>query len=179
MKNRILVVSKGFLHPSILCRHSLKKLLLGLERDFAFEFTRNLRDMGALEGEFFQGVILYFHEKRIDEALFDKFGDFLLEGGGVLAIHSAMASFKKNKKYQDILGGRFLGHGRIRDLEVISNAGELNIPLDPVSFCVRDELYIHEYHKDNSILMVCQYEGGKEPVLWTKTYGRGRVAYFS
>lgn len=179
MGNKILVISKGFVHPSLFCRYHFKQLLLSLDNGFYFTFTDKLRAIENLKEKNFQGVILYYHEKKHCDHLLNEFKEFVAHGGGVLAIHSAMASFKENKEYQDILGGRFLGHGAVRELKVISKCKQLHTLKESLSFSITDELYIHEYHGSNRVLWACKYNGKEEPVVWTKTYGSGRVCYFS
>jgi type 1 glutamine amidotransferase len=115
MGNKILVISKGFVHPSLFCRYHFKQLLLSLDNGFSFTFTDKLRAIENLKEKNFQGVILYYHEEKHCDHLLNRFKEFVAHGGGVLAIHSAMASFKENKEYQDILGGRFLERNASRN----------------------------------------------------------------
>ena len=46
------------------------------------------------------------------------FDGFVRAGGGVLAIHSATASFKGSPAYFEVLGGRFVGQGKWSDVYV-------------------------------------------------------------
>ena len=100
-------------------------------------------------------------------------------GGGLLAIHAASASFKLQPRWREILGGRFVGHGPVQRFQV-----EPSLPDDaefgPLpAFEVRDELYRHEYDADNRVHLHVAVDGEREPVLWTRRHGEGRVAYCS
>ncbi len=179
MRKKILVVSKGFIHPSFFCRKRLKLLLKGLQDDFMFSFTNKLTDLEKVEGKSFDAVILYYHEKKISNRTLAAFKNFSEGGGGVLALHSAMASFKDNKEYQEILGGKFIGHGKVKKIDVFAKDKSHEILKGTTDFTVRDELYLHEYDNLNQIILNCRDNGQDEPMLWTKHYGYGRVCYFA
>jgi len=127
--------------------------------------------------DLFDGVVLYFHHQKLTSPALATFEKFVSNGGGVLAIHSASASFKGNHKYYQILGGRFKEHGPIQEFEIYP---EIN--LDPIfnnliSFSIKDELYLHEYSSDNQIQFFSVNNGKTEPMVWTHNYGQGRVCY--
>jgi type 1 glutamine amidotransferase len=42
---------------------------------------------------------------------------------------------------------------------------------------VRDELYRHDYDPDNLIHFHTSVGGEREPVVWTRFWGQGRVCY--
>ncbi|NMA95877.1 MAG: ThuA domain-containing protein [Clostridiales bacterium] len=177
--HRILVISDGFFHPSLICRYAFKRLLTDLDEDFHFEFTKNINVLSALREKAYSAVILYFHKKRIKESALSGLEAFASKGGGVFAIHSAMASFKTSSRYQKILGGRFTGHGPIDDIAIRNVPSKIDIGLKSISFSIKDELYIHDYDSDNDILLEGVQNGIEEPILWIKCYGNGKVAYLS
>ena len=178
MKKRILVVSVGFLHPSIPARRELNKILKDL-RGIDLTTTSDIEDISLLSYGEFDGVILYFHGKKISGRALDSLDSFVTGGGGILALHSASASFKKSSRYFDILGGRFTSHGKIEPYTVSRSKGA-----DPAfsvaePFTITDELYIHSYDDSVKVQYATKTRGGKEPVVWTKTHRRGRVCYMS
>lgn len=133
--------------------------------------------------EQYRGLVLYFHHKRISDAALRAFDQYVLAGGGVLAVHSASASFKQTPGYFEILGGRFVRHGPVRAFQVSSTE-----PVDELfgrgrSFTLVDELYRHEWHPSNRIHFQIEVnENGsvfQEPFAWTRNHGKGRVAYVS
>jgi uncharacterized protein len=177
MKKRVLVVSKGFIHPSAVCRAYLRRLLKAL-CGFSFVFSGTLKGLQRLGSEPFDAVILYYHEKKICDEALQALLHFAGGGGGVLALHSAMASFKTNQAYQELLGGRFTGHGKIDKIQVYSTDSQ-QLFLEKRAFSIKDELYIHEYDSHNEVILACDNQGREEPVLWTRGYGSGRVCYFA
>jgi type 1 glutamine amidotransferase len=127
----------------------------------------------------FRAVILYCHRQRISGDALTALIDFVEGGGGLLAIHSASASFKEAAAYHRLLGGRFLSHGRVEAFTVMPE------PETPArfgvleSFSIRDELYFHQYGDDVDIAFSTVAGGKKEPVVWTRHAGRGRVCYIA
>ena len=175
----MLVVSTGLVHPSVICRFNLKQALNRLSGSCKFTFTGSLPGLEKLGREPFNAVVLYYHRRKIGESALDALLQFAASGGGVLALHGSMASFKTNKRYQELMGGKFTGHGRIQKIHIYTKDGEPGILTEPVAFSVKDELYLHEYDRQNEIVLACDNKGREEPVLWTKSYGSGRVCYFS
>ena len=45
------------------------------------------------------------------------------------------------------------------------------------AFDVRDELYLHEYDPSNRIHFYVEFEGEPAPIVWTRAYDQGRIAY--
>jgi type 1 glutamine amidotransferase len=126
-----------------------------------------------------QAVVLYIHRETISPVALEGLESFVGQGGGLLAVHSASASFMQEPRYAEILGGRFREHGPVEPFEV-----QPAIPQDPVfagipPFAVDDELYRHDYDPDNRIHFFTPVDGGQEPVVWTRHYppaGTGRSA---
>jgi len=125
----------------------------------------------------FTGLILYFHSQVISTTALDTFESFVSGGGGVLAIHSATASFKKIDRYFDILGGKFVGHGPVQRLEITPCSQDNEIFQDKDPFIVKDELYVHELCSDICVHFCSELDGRKVPVVWTHQYEKGRVCY--
>jgi type 1 glutamine amidotransferase len=104
---------------------------------------------------------------------------FVTSGGGLLALHSATASFKKDGAFAALLGGRFEGHSPVRGftLRAASDAGEefRAIPEIPL----RDEIYQHACGNDIQVRFTAEYQNRTYPMAWTRSHGRGRVFYFA
>ena len=178
MKKRLLVVSAGLVHPTIGGRRRLDGIIGGMD---GIEHTavHRVEALTRLNEGRFDGVVLYFHRKRISEAALDALDRFVVGGGGMLAIHGASASFKEVPRYFDILGGRFVSHGRIEPYTVERTATARPTFTVTEPFAVTDELYIHRYEDDVTIHYATETAGGPEPVVWTRAYGKGRVCYIS
>ena len=104
-------------------------------------------------------------------------------GVGLAGIHGGMGdAFRGRVEYQWMVGGQFLGHPHV---------GEYNVDLTPVkspitdglpkSFKYNSEQYYMGVDPVNNVLADTEYafEGKRcrMPVIWTKTWGKGRVFY--
>ncbi len=178
MKSNILVISAGIVHPSLLARYYFRKLLQE-QSEISFTFTSTVEELTSLNKTDFDSVVLYFHRSNISTNALDALDNFVSQGGGLLAVHSPSASFKQHDRYFDILGGRFVSHGKIGPFSVQpeESASEVFPGLKP--FSVVDELYIHDYQDDVTIHCATDNLGSKEPVVWTKKHGKGKVSYCS
>lgn len=174
----VLLVSSGTVHPSPRARRALRDAIEA-EGRYRIEPVpslealtgRSLRDVAAL--------VLSFHHRSASDAALAAVGGFVLAGGGLLAVHAASASFKQSDLWYRILGGRFQHHGPVQRFRV-----EPGTPDDPLfggvpAFEVRDELYRHRWEPANRVHFHTEVDGTREPVVWTREYGRGRVAYLS
>jgi type 1 glutamine amidotransferase len=177
MKN-ILLVTAGIFHPPWIARLRLERLLAAqtgyaLSRAASFE-----RLPGKSRLTDYQAVVVYLHRQETSESALSAFDCYVSSGGGVLAIHSATASFKRTPRYCEILGGRFTGHAAIRPFEITpaESAGPFaGLP----AFTVRDELYLHELNPAVDVHFTAQENGDRIPVVWTYRYGAGKVCYCS
>lgn len=111
--------------------------------------------------------------------------EFIKAGRGFIGLHGASASFKSHSKYFEMLGGRFIEHKRVKSFKVINIEKQHPITRGLEDFTVRDEPYRHEFSmsKDIRILAIGDYQDvdnpNLEPIMWTKSYGEGRVFYCS
>jgi len=174
----VLLVSDGIVHPPLLGRFWLRR---GLKAMLGYRFHRvaSLEALPALSLDVFRGMVLYYHHK--DETLpptaLKSLEAFVHQGGGLLAIHSASASFKQEERYFAILGGRFQEHGPIEPIQVQPATLPDEIFRGIPAFSIEDELYRHDYDAANSIHFFVTVGEEREPVVWTRHYGQGRVCY--
>jgi type 1 glutamine amidotransferase len=170
---KILLVSDGIFHPPLWGRITLHRLLRQMD-GFTIEDVHSLEKIPA-DVKIFSALVLHYHHKRISPEALARLDDFVKNGGGILAIHSATASFKNSIPYFELLGGRFVGHGKVERIEVKNQESEIfrGIP----NFSVRDELYLHELDDKIQIHFTTMVEGKDVPVVWTNVYGKGKVCY--
>jgi type 1 glutamine amidotransferase len=133
-------------------------------------FSKDLADYAAL--------VIYLHHKRISPPALTALVWFVSQGGGILGVHSATASFRDEPRYHQILGGRFVGHGKVEPVRVTPVGGS-DIFSDLSAFTVRDELYDHELQPGIEPHFTAEFGGREIPVVWTHRFGRGRVCYAS
>jgi len=196
LNRKLLVLSAGMVHPSWPARRNLNRILLSI-KDNEYIFSSSIESFKELDINKYAAVILYFHKQYVSVESLKALDEFVKNGGGLLAIHSASASFKKHPEYFDILGGRFINHGKIEEYivrpsytattEQLETGNIVNGISDNVSylfsdideFKVKDELYFHEYRPENTIHFYVEKNGKKEPVVWTRHHGKGRVCYLA
>jgi len=176
LNTSVLLVSDGLVHPSLLGRFWLRRGLAAMA-GYRFQRVASLEALPGLKAESFHGLVLYIHHETISPAALESLEGFVRQGGGLLAVHSASASFKQEERYLDILGGSFREHGPIKRFPVKPIAGQDEIFDSIPAFSVTDELYRHDYDLDNQVHFVTPVGEEHEPVVWTRRYGQGRVCY--
>lgn len=170
---KILLVSDGLFHPPLWGRITLQRFFRRMD-GFSFEQIHSMEKLPADVNKF-QAMVLHFHHKLISRDSLMWLDEFVKNGGGVLAIHSATASFKKSLLYFDIMGGRFIGHGKIGRIDVKNQDSGIFRGIS--NFSVRDELYLHELSDKIQVHFTASHEGKEVPVVWTHGYGKGKVCY--
>ena len=177
MKRPVMVITAGIIHPTVLNI----KLCLRILNQFPYTYAvfNSIEGLPCLNLHEYSAVVLYLHRKVISRNALDALDRHVHGGGGLLAIHSASASFKSCPRYFEILGGRFTTHGPISSYRVIQNTPGDEVFGNVGSFTIKDELYIHEWDANNHVWFHTETESGIEPVVWTRTYGNGRVCYLA
>lgn len=173
MEKKILLITAGIFHPPLLGRLRLHTMFSQME-GFSFARISSLEKLPA-DLSSFSSLVLHYHHKTISRSALGQLDTFVKNGGGLLAIHAATASFKQTLPYFKILGGRFIGHGKVERFQVGKLEGGV---FDGIGdFEVRDELYIHELEPGIEIHFTAKHEGKDVPVVWTQGYGKGKVCY--
>ena len=170
---KILLVTDGIFHPTYFGRLALRGSLKQME-GFSFIHVSSLEILPS-DLESFSALVLHFHHKMISDRALEQLDTFVKNGGGILAIHAATASFKQSMPYFKILGGQFTGHGKVENFEVIKVRDDIFTGIS--NFFIKDELYIHELEPGIEAHFTAKYQGKDVPVVWTYHYGRGSVCY--
>ena len=173
MTKKILLVTDGIFHPPLLGRLRLHKMFLQMN-GFSLAHTSSLEKLPP-DLSSCSALVLHYHHKVISTTTLEKLDAFVKNGGGILAIHAATASFKQTLPYFKILGGRFIGHGAVERFQVKRLESGIFDGLN--DFEVRDELYLHELEPDIEVHFTAKHEGKDVPVVWTYRYGKGKVCY--
>ena len=174
----ILLVSAGWVHPPYRGRKILAETLQAMP-GYRFEEVSRIEEAVARPLGEVAAMVLYYHHRNdaLPDADLDAFRNYVREGGGVLAVHSATASYKKTPAYFEVVGGRFVGHGPVHAIDVSPASPASPIFAEIPAFTVVDELYLHELQPGLDVHFEAVHEGKREPMVWTRTYGRGRVCY--
>lgn len=169
----VLLVTDGLVHPPLVGRLALHRALRQVP-GFSFRHFSSLEKLPT-DLSSCAALVLYYHHRTISAGALERLEEFVRNGGGVLAVHSATASFKETPAYFDILGGRFIGHPPVQRLELRRVRDDVFGEVEP--FTVRDELYFHELRPGVTVHFVVSHQGEEIPAVWTYRYGRGRVCY--
>jgi type 1 glutamine amidotransferase len=170
---KVLLVTAGVFHPTWFGRIALHKALKQLP-NFSFTHISSLEKLPA-NLNYFSALVLHYHHKTISSQALEHLDQFVNNGGGILAVHAATASFKETRPYFKILGGRFVGHGAVGPFEAERVRADIFAGI--ADFVVRDELYIHELEPGIEIHFTAKHNGQDIPIVWTYYYGKGKVCY--
>jgi type 1 glutamine amidotransferase len=110
--------------------------------------------------------------------------DAVASGVGIVGWHGgACDAFRASTQYQFMMGGQFVAHpGDLLpawDVEIVDREHEITRGIG--DFAMRDtERYYLHVDPSNHVLAVTRFEDGFDmPVVWTRKWGRGRVAVAS
>ena len=131
----------------------------------------------ALERDYlnrFDGLMLYANHERITDTQMKTLLEYVESGHAFLPVHCASACFGHDKRFIDLVGGRFLRHGGEEFTAKITDPD--HPAMDGVEeFNSWDETYVHSDHNEDgrSVLMMRE----EEPWTWVRTQGKGRIHY--
>lgn len=172
---RILLISTGIIHPTILAQRRLRRII-GEVPGIELKRLKTVEAIASMDLAYFDGIVTYFHRQTISPAALTALDAYVKAGGGLLGIHAATASFKGEPDYFSIIGGKFTGHGSSREkIEAVQKSAAIFDEMK--SFTVQDELYVHEMTQPVDVHFFTQKEGICHPLVWTRRHGQGRIAY--
>jgi len=103
--------------------------------------------------------------------------------------HGGMAdAFRQNTEYQFMVGGQWVAHpGNIIDYRVNITDDEHPITAGIEDFDMHSEQYFMHVDPSNNVLATTTFDGEHAywvkgtvmPVVWTRTYGKGKIFYSS
>ena len=127
----------------------------------------------------YQAVIMYTQGGKLTEREENGLLSFVRKGKGVLGIHSACDSFSENRRYVRMLGSEFRWHAHPYEFNVYIEDKTHFISQRLSEFKVFDELYLLNNEPDINIVLSAHWQGKMIPVVYTKSYGDGRVGYIA
>jgi type 1 glutamine amidotransferase len=130
-------------------------------------FYKNLDDFDAV-------VLLTAGEPKLTSRQKADLLSFVREGKGLIAVHSAIGSFRSWPEFAEMIGGRIEERPAAVedwDVTVLASASPLTT-FFPKSFRIRDNFSPVALQEGVRVLAK---SGDGAPLVWTKTYGRGRV----
>jgi type 1 glutamine amidotransferase len=144
----------------------------------------HLAKLAELKRGDYDVLLFYTVGHKLNDAQERALEQFVEEGGGLVALHGASASFGNSKVWNRLLGGRFAGHYKgLHKLNVVIADPDHPVTAGVGPFAIVDEEYNHNFAKvDRHVLARFRErpEGSKGKnmdVVWTRTVGKGRVVY--
>ncbi len=142
----------------------------------AFDDGELLRSMDLIVPNWTMGTLTEQQERHLCEAV--------AGGVGLAGWHGGMGdAFRTNTAYQHMVGGQFVAHpGDLLpawDVRIVDHEHPITAGLADFTMHDTERYYLH-VDPSNHVLATTWMEGGFDmPVAWTRTWGRGRVAYVS
>jgi len=167
----VLLVSSGIIHPPLRASWQVASVVRSVTQ--SLDIRRIRRTLPNIGWRSYRLVILYTHVQRAHAHAIESLRDYVHSGGALLALHSATASFKGNRDFEDLMGAAFSNHDAYGTMRCN--------PVDPWAsaavsepFEISEELYRHHERAQRHILLTADTG---EPIVWTRAFGKGRVMY--
>jgi len=177
-KTKVLLFVGGQIHDHKAIGNVVEKTL----NDYGqFEVTKVEDDLNCLVSpklDPYDVIVFYYTIGEITPEQKKGLFDFVASGKGYVGSHSAADSFRGDEEYRKFVGGHFLTHPAYREFPV--TIVDKNNPLTRglIDFKITDEQYILEKDDpDIRVLATAPHEGNDLPIVWTKSFEKGRVFY--
>ncbi len=141
-------------------------------------YTAERDDLNDEELDRYHTLVLYNNHASISRDQLAALLRFVQDGGGLVVLHCASASFQNSEEFIRLVGGAFKSHGT-GTFSAVRTAPDHPILRGVPAFESWDETYIHTKHNpvNRTVLEVRRENGHDEPWTWVRTYGKGRVFY--
>jgi uncharacterized protein len=140
-------------------------------------YTADPADLNDANLDDYHALVFYNNQPYVSDEQMAALHGFLEEGGGLVVLHSASASFQNSEAFIRLVGAAFKSHGTGTFGAVRVEPNHPAIAGVP-TFETWDETYVHTKHNpDRTVLEVRRQDGHDEPWTWVRTYGDGRVFY--
>ena len=141
-------------------------------------YTDTRDDLNPAELARYHAVMLYNNHLTVSDPQIGALLAFVRDGGGLVVLHCASASFQNSEEFIRLVGAAFKSHGTGTFSAIRLAPDHPAIAGVPV-FESWDETYIHTKHNpvNRTVLEVRRENGHEEPWTWVRTYGKGRVFY--
>jgi putative membrane-bound dehydrogenase-like protein len=150
---------------------------LGLHNIDLF-YTDNRDDLNDNELKRYSAIVLYNNHTTVSRAQLSALLKFVSNGGGLVVLHCASASFQNSEEFIKLVGAAFKSHGT-GVFGTVRVAADHPVLKDVPAWESWEETYVHTKHNptDRTVLEVRRENGHDEPWTWVKPYGNGRVFY--
>ncbi|RZP23265.1 ThuA domain-containing protein, partial [bacterium] len=164
-------------HNGKINHHKLRPKFL--RNNMNITYSSNLNSLSVNILSKYDAIIMYLGAPNEKPERISALINYVEAGGGLVALHNTSAAFGGDKDFVNLIGGEFDRHGSGRFKARIINGKENHPALKGVAeFEVWDETYIHKnLNEDRIDLMVRDENGRREPWVWVRNQGKGRVFY--
>jgi putative membrane-bound dehydrogenase-like protein len=141
-------------------------------------YTDSRDDLNDQELNRYQAIMLYNNHTTVSRPQLNALMKFVADGGGLVVLHCASASFGNSEEFIRLVGAAFKSHGT-GTFGVTRVAADHPVVKDVPTWESWEETYVHTKHNpiDRTVLEVRRDNGHDEPWTWVRTYGKGRVFY--
>jgi putative membrane-bound dehydrogenase-like protein len=141
-------------------------------------YTDSKDDLNDQELNRYQAIMLYNNHTTVSRAQLTALLKFVSDGGGLVVLHCASASFQNSEEFIRLVGASFKSHGT-GTFGVTRVAESHPVVAGVPTWESWEETYVHTKHNpiDRTVLEVRRENGHDEPWTWVRTYGKGRVFY--
>lgn len=148
------------------------------ERGVDVFYTADVGELNAERLDDYHVLFLYNNQARVTDEQFHAMSQFVENGGGLVAVHSASASFQNSEPFIKLVGAAFKSHGT-GTFSASRVAADHPAIAGVPSFESWDETYVHTKHNpvNRTVLEVRREGDHEEPWTWVRTHGGGRVFY--
>ena len=141
-------------------------------------YTDKVDDLNAANLAKYDGLIVFANQTKIAPEQEKALLDFVASGKVFIPLHCASYCFLNSEAYIGLVGAQFRSHwtGTFRVENVKADHPIMKGYSGSASW---DETYLHHKHneKDRVVLEVRAEGDLKEPWMWVRTHGKGRVFY--
>lgn len=177
-KARVLFLTGGAYHDFQKC----PEILLESFEQYGMLEIEHLQDRDALHSDNlarFDAILLFTQGGDLTDRQEEGLIQFVKGGGGLVGLHCASDSFVSSDAYVDMLGGKFITHSPVHHFQIHIDRPDHPITARISDFETTDELYVLERFdpRQVEVLATTIYQGRREPMLFVKQFGEGKVCY--
>src|SRR5438552_7248269 len=108
-------------------------------------------------------LTLYTQGETFDPQQVETLTKWVRGGGGLVGVHTATATNKKDDAYARLIGSRFIGHGPVFDFKVHVSDPEHPLAHRIQDYRITDELYLLQGFDDFHVFLEAWWQGKKQP----------------
>ena len=140
-------------------------------------FTDSPDDLNKENLSHYDGLIVYANHDTISASQEKALLDFVRSGKGFIPLHCASWSFRNSDEVVEMIGGQFKSH-KIDSFSAVIVQPDHAVMKGVPAFVTKDETYVHDKISKNIQVLSERVEGShREPYIWVRNYGKGRVFY--